>query len=78
MSVALKKQTFSIFIVAKLEIGNLNTYYTYYVNYKCSFFGKLKLDLPLLLTQTGRENFAMSKSLQTLLNTNLCENYHPH
>lgn len=26
VSVALKKQAFSIFIVAKLEIGNLNTY----------------------------------------------------
>lgn len=41
-------------------------------------FGKLKLDLPLFLKQIGRENFAISKSLQTLLNKNLCENYHPH
>lgn len=41
-------------------------------------FGKLKLDLPLFLKQSGRENFAILKSLQTLLNKNLCENYHPH
>lgn len=80
VSVELKKhaQAFSIFIVAKLEIGNLKTYiYTYYVNSKWSYFGKLKLDLALLLRQTGRENFAIS-NMQTLLNMNLCENYHPH
>lgn len=42
------------------------------------FFGKLKLDLPLFLKQIGRENFEISKPLQTLLNIDLCENYHPH